>query len=85
MADHGRPRRVDPSVRGEGEWGGGVPGSANVHDSLGEAYLVADRLELAERSYRRALDLDPRLDSARNALRRIAGRGESESVEEPDP
>lgn len=52
------------------------PGSANVHDSLGEAYLVANRLELAERSYRRALELDPRLDSARNALRRVAGRDE---------
>jgi CubicO group peptidase (beta-lactamase class C family) len=35
------------------------PESANVYDSLGEAYLQSDRLEEAMASYRRALELDP--------------------------
>lgn len=50
------------------------PGSANVHDSLGEAYLAADRLDEAEANYRRALELDPTMDSSRRALRTIAER-----------
>ena len=52
------------------------PNSANTHDSLGEAYVAADRVEAAEGSYRRALELDPTMDSARRALRRIAGRAD---------
>lgn len=35
------------------------PGSSNVHDSLGEAYRAAGRIEAARASYARALTLDP--------------------------
>lgn len=55
------------------------PESANVYDSLAEAYLMAGRLDEAERNYRRALELDSTMDSARRGLREIeeqrAGRG----------
>lgn len=50
------------------------PTSANVYDSLGEAYLVAGRLDEAERSYRQALDLDFTMDSARRGLQAIEER-----------
>jgi tetratricopeptide (TPR) repeat protein len=44
------------------------PQSANVHDSLGEAYLSAGRREDARRSYENALRLDPTSASAKAAL-----------------
>lgn len=50
------------------------PGSANVYDSLAEAYLTAGQLDEAERNYRRALELDPSLDSARRGLHEIDER-----------
>ncbi|WP_313256218.1 tetratricopeptide repeat protein [Stenotrophomonas acidaminiphila] len=51
------------------EWGvAAYPGSANTHDSLGEAYRAAGRLDEARESYRTALKLDPASRSARAAL-----------------
>lgn len=47
------------------------PNSANAHDSLGEAYLAADRLEDARRSYRRALELSPSSQNPAQMLERI--------------
>jgi Flp pilus assembly protein TadD len=47
------------------------PGSANVHDSLTEAYERAGQRELAIAAYRRALALDPRMASARQGLARL--------------
>lgn len=47
------------------------PQSANTHDSLGEAYALAGNVDLAIRSYRRALELDPESVSARGALLRL--------------
>ena len=47
------------------------PDSANAHDSLGEALVAAGRPAEAEASYRRALQLDPRLSSSRAALDRL--------------
>ena len=44
------------------------PRSANVHDSLGEAYLGAGRRDDARRSYENALRLDPSSASAKAAL-----------------
>ncbi len=49
------------------------PGSANVHDSLGEAYLGVGRREDARRSYERALSLDPSSTSAQTALAALKG------------
>lgn len=51
------------------------PASANVHDSLGEAYLKSGDLERARRQYEQALELDPGLHSARSALEQIAEAG----------
>ncbi len=50
------------------------PGSANVHDSLGEALAMAGRREEAIASYRKALDIDPAFGSAIDALRRLGAR-----------
>lgn len=47
------------------------PGSANVHDSLGEAYLENGEIQRAIESYRRALEIDPTLASAIKALEKI--------------
>jgi CubicO group peptidase (beta-lactamase class C family) len=47
------------------------PADSNVHDSLGEAQLKAGRREASIASYRKALQLDPRNQSARRALERL--------------
>jgi hypothetical protein len=49
------------------------PDSANVYDSLGEAYAAAGDTPNAIENYRRALALDPRSKSARYALERLTG------------
>lgn len=49
------------------------PESANVHDSLGEAYLGVGRREDARRSYGAAFRLDPSSASASAALAALAG------------
>lgn len=50
------------------------PGSANAHDSLGEAYLAAGERELAIASFERALAIEPNHKSSGTALRRLTGR-----------
>ena len=50
------------------------PESANVWDSLAEAYLRADRPEVAEVYYRKALELDPDNANAVAKLRQLAAR-----------
>jgi D-alanyl-D-alanine carboxypeptidase len=63
----------EPAVR-VFEWNAAAhPASANVHDSLGEAYLGVGRREDARRSYEKALSLDPTSASARAALAALAG------------
>jgi tetratricopeptide (TPR) repeat protein len=47
------------------------PRSANVYDSLGEAYLLAGQKERAARTYRRLLELDPGNANARNVLQQL--------------
>ncbi|HMA18821.1 MAG TPA: tetratricopeptide repeat protein, partial [Thermoanaerobaculia bacterium] len=47
------------------------PGSSNVHDSLGEAYLAAGDVDAAIRSYRKSLELDPANENARNVLKQL--------------
>jgi CubicO group peptidase (beta-lactamase class C family) len=44
------------------------PQNANPHDSLGEAYRKLGQRELALASYRKALELDPKLTSAAQAV-----------------
>ncbi len=53
------------------------PQSANAFDSLGEAYAAAGDREAAIRSYEKALSLDPKLDSARDALAKLRAPGPS--------
>jgi len=47
------------------------PGSANVYDSLGDAYRKAGNKELAIQNYKKALELDPAKKSARKALEQL--------------
>ena len=47
------------------------PRSANVHDSLGEAYLAKGDRQNAIRSYEEALKLEPNMRSAAEALRKL--------------
>jgi pimeloyl-ACP methyl ester carboxylesterase len=47
------------------------PASANVYDSLAEAYLGQGRKDLAERNYRKSLELNPRNGNAIQMLARI--------------
>jgi tetratricopeptide (TPR) repeat protein len=47
------------------------PRSTNAHDSLGEAYMRAGRKEHAARSFRRALEIDPKNANARNLLMQL--------------
>ena len=47
------------------------PRSANVHDSLGEAYLAKGDRQNAIRSYEEALKLDPNMPSAVETLRKL--------------
>ena len=53
------------------------PTSANAHDSLGAAWREKGDRKRALECYRRALELDPRLESARQAIEELArpGRG----------
>ena len=49
------------------------PNSANVYDSLAEGYLAHGDKQLAIENYRKALELDPQLESARKALSALTG------------
>ena len=50
------------------------PNSANAYDSLGEAYMKSGDGEAAIRSYRRALELNPRSRNAADMLRKLEQR-----------
>ena len=47
------------------------PDSWNAYDSLGEVYLKAHRVELAKRSYKKSLELNPKNQNAVDALKHI--------------
>jgi peptidylprolyl isomerase len=47
------------------------PQSANVYDSLAEAYLVSGNRDNAIENYKKALAIDPNMDNARRALKRL--------------
>jgi len=50
------------------------PDSFNVHDSLGEAYMVHGDKELAIKHYRKSLELNPGNENARNKLKEMEAR-----------
>ena len=47
------------------------PGSSNVHDSLGEAFMLDGQRESAIRSYQRSLELNPENENAREKLQTL--------------
>jgi beta-lactamase regulating signal transducer with metallopeptidase domain len=47
------------------------PDSWNVYDSLGEAYLVAEEYEKAEKYYKKALAMNPESESSKKALEKL--------------
>ncbi len=49
------------------------PASANAFDSLGEAYMTAGSKELAIENYEKSLTLDPKSQSAKEALKKLRG------------
>jgi tetratricopeptide (TPR) repeat protein len=44
------------------------PASWNVYDSLGEAYMVAERYDESRKYYEKALAMNPEAESAKKAL-----------------
>ena len=50
------------------------PKSANTYDSLADAYLAAGQKELAIKNYEKALELDPRMISSIEALKKLRGK-----------
>ena len=49
------------------------PKSANVWDSLADAYMKAGNLKMAKRYYEKSLKLDPKNEGARENLKKIKG------------
>jgi tetratricopeptide (TPR) repeat protein len=49
------------------------PGSWNVYDSLGEAYMLAGETERAEALYEKSLTLNPQNENGRKMLARMRG------------
>lgn len=47
------------------------PNSANVYDSLGEAYLQDDQTDLAIQNYQKSLELNPQNENARIVLEKL--------------
>jgi tetratricopeptide (TPR) repeat protein len=47
------------------------PNSANVYDSLGEAYLKNNQIEIAIKNYQRSLELNPNNNNAKDMLEQI--------------
>lgn len=50
------------------------PAASNPYDSLGEAYLADNQKDLALANYKKALELDPKNVSARQAVNQIEGK-----------
>jgi len=50
------------------------PQQPNVYDSLGEAYIVRGDKEKAIENYQKALAIDPTMESAKQALKKLTGQ-----------
>ena len=49
------------------------PESANVWDSLGEAYAAAGKKDLAIENYQKSLELNPKNENAKERLKKLRG------------
>jgi cytochrome c-type biogenesis protein CcmH/NrfG len=49
------------------------PKSANVYDSLGEAYMINGDKRAAIENYKKSLELDPANENARKMLKKLEG------------
>ena len=49
------------------------PQSANVYDSLGEAYMINGDKKAVIENYKKSLELDPTNGNAREMLKKIEG------------
>ena len=50
---------------------GGDPREGNLYDSLGELEARTGRTDAATAAYRKALELDPKLESSKTALEKL--------------
>jgi tetratricopeptide (TPR) repeat protein len=64
----GEPRSVPSLPMGKFAPLAEAPGSAKTHEALSQSYQAIGDLDSAEAALRRAIDLEPSLDSAHNAL-----------------
>ena len=58
------------------------PASANAHDSLGDGYENAGKLDMAEQAVRKAIELgasDPKLDEYKDHLKRLTAEASAAS------
>jgi tetratricopeptide (TPR) repeat protein len=55
------------------------PNSANVYDSLGEAYLKEGNTEIAAKNYQKAIELNPKNTNAAGILKRLQSQVEVDS------
>ena len=60
------------------------PEAYNVYDSLGEAYMAADDDDRAIANYRKALELNPGFDNARQMLKKLGVEVEEQTVQLSD-
>jgi len=67
-------RRLDQAIEVFKLNAAAFPRSSNAFDSLGEAYRTRGDRELAIQSYEKALELDPNMRSAMEALRELRNR-----------
>jgi CubicO group peptidase (beta-lactamase class C family) len=68
MLNHGRPADAVEILKLNVE---AYPRSANPYDSLGEAYRKTGQKDLALATYRKALELDPNMSSAAQAVKEL--------------
>ena len=69
-----RGQRIEPAIVAFRLNAWAFPRSANVFDSLGEAYAAAGRRDEAIAAFRAALERDPAFDSSRAWLERLGAR-----------
>jgi tetratricopeptide (TPR) repeat protein len=68
--------RIEDAIRFFSRNAREFPDSANVYDSLGEAYAKAGKPDLAIENYEKALKLDPKSENAKEQLKKLKSEKE---------